>query len=162
MDIEAKPSSAELKADLDGYIARKSQLDKLIANLKAQLGGLEAERYSLMGSWNSYGTIKRTRENYEAALLRESDETAISVVWQSAPHYNSDLIIRKVTGKRIFVSQRGHSATSQYTLDGESVSGWSGSKIDIAATFGTKAIDAKTWAALQHERRSSEPANDQH
>ncbi|MCR9291877.1 MAG: hypothetical protein NXI32_04100 [bacterium] len=88
------------------------------------------------GGARDRGLIGSKRAEMEAACRREKHETFPRVVWKVAPRYcEKELVVTRVTKKRIFVSEIGGFRESQYNRDGTPV-GWGDQVIDVEATLG--------------------------
>ena len=143
LDDDYKPSD-EIRKTLDELLARRKVLSINIDMWKKELAQMQAEYESLAGSSYSRGAsglIADTQTKLKYALLRESDANATKVVWNfnRTCHPKGLHVVRKVTARRIFVSEIGSDRCDQFNLDGTVTAAWKHSKIDIRATFG---IDA--------------------
>ncbi len=135
--------SVDIKAELEQCVARVAELDRIIEQGKE--AAKEREVYESTNIFSKKdGRIQRLRELLDEAVLRESDESRVPVVWLagyfSAP---CNHIVDKITAKRIFTRSKGYTRCDQFNLDGTPVA-W-GPSIDIKATFGVAFVNAEWW-----------------
>jgi len=138
--------SDSLKKVLDELKNEVKEIRKEIIIYKTKLKRLEERLFGLIDNqFGPSGEISRIEIQLLAALREESDEVATVVVWKAKPRWFCDgkYVVRKVTKNRIYVASVGDLLTTQYQLDGKSVSKNYG-EIDIEATFGKAFFDKKS------------------
>lgn len=131
--------SAQIQIELDAAIAEHARLTDTIHRCEQELKIAAELRAKLSRSAHGgpVGLIHTLRSNLAAAKLRESDATLPRVVFVKRGYGFSDgeYVVSRVTPKRIFIRQVGHSDVDQFHRDGAAVRSWIGTAIDIPATF---------------------------
>jgi predicted nuclease with TOPRIM domain len=123
-----------LEGALEGLIDESDALLREKKRLHRKMCEVSDRLLELHGGLSRYGEIERARDKVAKKKREIEDEGKPSVLWTDGTT-SEETIIRKVTKKRIYVSERGKTCSTQYVrATGEQVSKWSSSKtIDIKA-----------------------------
>ena len=132
--------SERIREELKQAEEKLENVESDITKTEKKLAVLKKLKEDLGGSWYSRkGRIQDLKRQLASAELNEEDEKADIVVWKKPPfHDNNNLIVSRVTKKRIYVRQKGSRAETMYQRDtGLPVADWDGyGEINIQMTLG--------------------------
>lgn len=115
--------------------ARAKKLDDGIVNLEKEVNGKKAALKELRGGYGHVGVIKELQRDYRQLVSEYNDRDARKIHFiNGAKHFSGELIVDKVTAKRIYMRVPGGLSTHFTSWDGKYSHG-SNLVVDLERTF---------------------------